>query len=169
MNGQFKKIPSVERLREVIEYDAITGVMVWKVDMAGRKTAGTVAGHVSQHGYRIVQIDGQAYPAHRIAFTIYFGRSPKQFLDHINCVRDDNRIENLREADAAQNARNSQISVRNKTGIKGVSLRVKTQRWVAQIRLNRKNITLGEFKDIEDAKAAYQAASKKLHGEFGRC
>lgn len=75
---------------------------------------------------------------------------------------------NLRIANDAENARNSRKRKDNTSGIKGVSLRKRTGRWVAQISFNKRVISLGEFTTIEAAQERYRQVSEELHGEFAR-
>ena len=91
---------------------------------------------------------------------------PKVFGDHKNHDTLDNRKSNLRSVTQQQNNSNKRgPSVKNKCGIRGVSL--KEGRWRSHIRVNGKGIHLGTFHKIEDAAAAYAAANKKYFGEFG--
>lgn len=92
-------------------------------------------------------------------------------VDHWNGNGLDNRRENLRLANNAQNARNRKRSVVNKTGYKGVSYEKNPNyksKWVAQIKVNGKRIHLGHFATPEDAYVAYCEAAQKYHGEFAR-
>jgi hypothetical protein len=70
-------------------------------------------------GYLICQLtdEGTRYAilAHRLAWLLHTGKNPKDQIDHINGDRSDNRIQNLREADASLNQRNRHTKVgRNK-------------------------------------------------------
>ena len=161
-------LPSHQRLEEVLDYDPITGVFRWKMSRRNAP-AGKVAGFITLHGYRSISIDNVQYRAARLAYAIVYGEDPPEYVDHINGDRADDRIANLRAATPAENCRNCCIPAHNKSGIKGVSLRSKSQRWVAQIRVNRRNITIGEYKTIDEAADAYREASSRYHGEFGRC
>lgn len=96
--------PSADRIRELFEYNADTGILVWRKS-AGRKKAGDVAGNRHFYGYIVVGVDGRSCGAHQIAWLYVTGEWPN-LVDHINGVRDDNRFVNLRHADAATNARN---------------------------------------------------------------
>jgi hypothetical protein len=79
----------------------------------------------------------------------------------------DCRRSNMRFVTPAESVRHRRIAKSNTSGIIGVSWHKKTGKWRAQIRANGKILHLGLYDDIEGAKAAYQAASKKYHGEFG--
>lgn len=59
--------------------------------------------------------------AHRCAWLLEKGSEPPETIDHINGIRDDNRICNLRAASFAENVRNTVPKKNNKTGFKGVS------------------------------------------------
>lgn len=87
-------------------------------------------------------------------------------VDHINMDKLDNRRANLRKATSQQNRCNRPKPRNNKSGYKGV--RWHKGAWEAYIGLNGKFIHLGRFGGINDAALAYQAAAKKLHGEFAR-
>jgi HNH endonuclease len=87
-------------------------------------------------------------------------------VDHINGDTLDNRRANLRLATRSQNGKNVSIRKSNKSGVKGVCWIA--NRWVAQITVNMKHLYLGRFRNIEDARKAYNEAAKKYHGEFAR-
>lgn len=88
--------------------------------------------------------------------------------DHISGNGLDNRRENLRVATRAQNQHNRSLQSNNTSGAKGVTWSKEKGKWLAQITIREKNRSLGYFQTIEDASAAYAAASAELHGEFGR-
>ena len=60
------------------------------------------------------------YAAHRIAYLMYYGRLPTM-TDHINRVKDDNRIINLRECSRELNSINRPMQSNNTTGYRGVT------------------------------------------------
>jgi hypothetical protein len=106
--------------------------------------------------------------AHRIAWLLYYGKWPKDQIDHINGDKSDNRIVNLREATNSQNGKNLKLSINNKTGVTGVAFDRQTQKWRAYIRVNFKMINLGRYMDFEDAVIARKSAEKKYFGEWVR-
>lgn len=160
---------TADRLRDVLEYDPETGVFRWRVSRrGGTATEGALAGSKRVDGYRAIKVDGVKYKEHRLAWLYMTGEWPVHQIDHINLVRDDNRWSNLREADHASNMRNCRERRHGSSGVKGVSWHKRRERWSAQIRVDGKLHYLGLFADINEAAAAYAAASERYHGEFGR-
>lgn len=99
--------------------------------------------------------------AHRAAWAHYYGEWPELTLDHINGVRNDNRIENLRVAGNSINAKNLKMHRRNTTGATGVYRVRRSSRWLAQITADKKYIYLGRFDTFEEAVAARREAEAK--------
>jgi len=89
-------------------------------------------------------------------------------VDHIDGDGLNNRRSNLRLASRAQNQKNKGRPISNSSGVKGVTWCAERGKWQAQISDANKHYNLGRFDKIEDAAAAYAAASAKFHGEFGR-
>ncbi len=87
-------------------------------------------------------------------------------IDHINGDGLDNRRENLREATAAQNAKNRRLNANSSSGLKGVT-RLPSGRWQAQIASDGVKYRLGTYTSKTDAHSAYVSASIRLHGEYG--
>jgi hypothetical protein len=128
------------------------------------------AGHLSKYdGYIQIRVENKLYRAHHLAWLYCFGYLPRE-LDHINGIRVDNRIENLREVTHAENGRNTKRHSTNTSGVTGVYYNKINKYWVAQIRINYKTIYLGCFKDIEDAILARKAAETEFgfHPNHGR-
>ena len=155
------------RLRELLDYDPATGVFTWKVSR-GPARVGSVAGWKETRGHICIEVDGRSYKAHRLAWLYVSGKWPRDQIDHINCVRTDNRIVNLREATSAENAANSLTYRNNTSGFKGVNWHKKTGKWRAYIGVEGRITHLGLFARVEDAAAAYAEASARLHEDFGR-
>jgi hypothetical protein len=156
---------TAERLRELLDYDPETGIFTWRANR-GRARAGMVAGYLARDGYRLIEIDGHPYQAHRLAWLYVFGEWPEGYLDHRDCDRDNNAIDNLRTANRHQNAGNSRISKRNTSGYKGVSWHKRDRKWQAQIYRDGKACSLGYFDDPEEAHEAYMDAAREYWGEF---
>lgn len=167
-------------VRSILDYNPETGVFTWRERPREHflsdkswtafkaRFAGEIAGTDNPLGHLEICINGVSYKAHRLAWLIMTGEWPKDFIDHINRRRADNRFANLREATDAQNKRNTGKRRHNKSGIKGVSWNRQRQKWQADIQSDRKRRYLGIFDDIAEAAAAYARAAKELHGEFAR-
>lgn len=89
-------------------------------------------------------------------------------IDHIDGNPLDNRRCNMRICTNQQNSWNSKISTRNKSGIKGVSFDKRSNKWRARIHLNGKDVHLGYFNDVDEAKKARKQAEIKYFKEFRR-
>jgi HNH endonuclease/AP2 domain len=155
----------VQRLREYFNYDKTTGVVYWKKNKGARAKAGNPAGAKNDGGYVVVKFDGKSIGAHRIAWAIEYGYWPSKEIDHINGIASDNRLSNLREVTHQQNCLNSKVSSRSKVGVKGVS-RHNSGGYQANIVESGAFKYLGYFKTIAEAKAAYDNAAERIHGEY---
>lgn len=152
-----------ERLVSVLSYSPQTGEFTWKVSTTNSVRAGCRAGRKHRDGYITIGIDNCDYLAHRLAWLYVHGKWPENEIDHINQIRHDNRICNLRNATRSENARNRGMQSNNKSGFKGVCWDKSRNRWAACIRVHGKTIHLGRFSDAAEAHAAYVAASLQIH------
>ena len=88
---------------------------------AQRIKIGSEAYRYDEYGYKRLTVNGKKTSCHRIIWEMHHGAIPRGMeVDHINRVRDDNRIENLRLVTRSQNALNSKLKATNTTGIKGL-------------------------------------------------
>ena len=127
---------------------------------------GNVAGSKDLDGYLRISVNNKTYKAHRLAWLYVHGEFPVNDIDHINCIRDDNRIANLRNATRQQNNLNVCKLKNNTSGYKGVSFSKANNKWRAQAQLNGETKHLGYFKTPKLASETYQAFSIKNHGDF---
>jgi hypothetical protein len=151
-----------ERLKSLFEYNNTTGRLV-ALSNSKRRKVGDLIGNRNERGYLVASVDGKNYRVHRLVFLYHFGYMPEQ-IDHINGVRDDNRIENLREATSIQNSYNRKPLAQS--GKKGVYWHKQSQKWVASIWINKKNIHLGSFCSVEEAALVAFKTREKKHGDF---
>ena len=90
-------------------------------------------------GYVIFMINKKNFLKHRIVYKAFnhewdiYDSSQDNQIDHINRVRDDNRIINLRVATNKQNQQN--------TNRKGYYYDNNSKRWISKIRLGKKSYT----------------------------
>lgn len=159
-----------ERLLEVVHYNPNTGIFKYIDDIRSvrrakpRKDGGTY----THHGYLSIIIDGRYYPAHRLAWFYVYKRWPDKEIDHINCIPNDNRIENLREAGRAQQTANMRKPKTNTSGYKGVSWCSSKKMWRAEIKHEGKTRILGYHDNPKEAHTLYRLTATKLKGEFAR-
>jgi hypothetical protein len=157
------KLPDIERLRQLLDYDPETGVFRWKQFRRGVAKQGSIAGYTTKKGYRKISVDGIDYTEHRLAWKIFYNFDPTDQIDHIDRNRQNNKISNLRLATNQQNCMNTGIKKNNTSGVTGVYFYKKQQKWVARIGFNYKKINLGSFDTIEEATLAYKNAKEKYH------
>jgi len=157
------KLPEIDRLRQLLDYDPETGIFRWKQFRRWSAKEGDFAGYINKRGYHKISVDGVDYSAHRIAWKIFYNEEPSDIIDHVDRNKQNNKIENLRLATNQQNCMNVEVKKNNTSGVKGVYFNKKQQKWVARIGFNYNKINLGSFEKIEDAARAYKNAEKKYH------
>lgn len=159
---------TIERLKELLLYDADDGRFYWKVKVRGRHIGGQ-AGSFDAHGYGQVRIDGEIYKEHRLVWLYVTGAWPKDQIDHQNHDRRDNRFENLREADNRTNHLNRPMQSSNTSGFVGVSFNKGAKLFESYITTERKRVRLGYFKTLEEAIKARADANAKygFHANHG--
>ena len=154
------------RLKELLHYDSDTGIFIWLAPTNRSMSVGTVAGTVRQDGYVRISVDGRRHFAHRLAWLYVHGEFPSHCIDHIDRVRANNRISNIRLATRAENQKNRNIQTNNTSGYKGVCWHKKAGKWIVFATLNGKQKYIGLFDAAEMASEAYQAFASQNHGEF---
>lgn len=176
-----RELPPPETLRKLLRYEPDTGLLFWRerpvkdfpnlriANSWNSRWAGKEAlSHIGEAGYRRGAVLWITCRAHRVIWAMQTGAWPDGEVDHVDTDRANNRWANLRLAGRGENQRNTRVQTRNKSGAKGVRWKAEKQRWQARIRIGGREMHLGYFADIEDAKAAYAKASAEQHGEFGR-
>jgi hypothetical protein len=156
-----KKELTQRELKKLLHYSPETGALTWKKKVSQRTSVGDIAGSLC-NGYTRISIDGCDYLAHRLAWLYVYGAFPTKELDHINRVRNDNRISNLREVSSSENSRNRTLNKNNSSGYPGVRWNKQMARWVARINIKNKRIHLGSFIKKEDAVFARNKAEDEL-------
>ena len=105
---------------------------------------------LSSHGYANARVGNGVIYLHRLVMG-----NPDGMVDHINGDKLDNRKANLRVVDAAGNAQNRNVFGGQYSAHRGVTRNKRTGKWVAQARLNGRQVHIGTFAtEIEAARAA---------------
>ena len=150
-----------QRLAELLQYDAATGLFRWRV-AKGHRTKGWFAGSLHDSGYLTVSVDKINQFAHRLAWLYMTGGWPNGIVDHRNRDKKDNKWSNLRDVFYSGNAQNINGPHRDQQlGVLGVYQH--GHRFRSKIAINGKQKHLGLFDTIEEAAMAYQKAKLLLH------
>lgn len=155
---------SQERVRELLSYDAETGLFTWNKTRTGFARKGSLAGTKTSYGYIQISIDNVLHKAHRLAWIYVYGESPKMDIDHINGDRSDNRIVNLRDVDKFTNMQNRKAADSDgKSGLLGVTQRGNV--YYARRVINGRHHYLGRHKTPMEAHQAYIDAGRMFNGQ----
>ena len=154
-------------LKEVLDYDPITGHFTWIGEKAYARVRGKRAGVLQPDGYRNIQIGKGRYREHKLAFIYMNGVAPSIPIDHKNGVKSDNRWENLRAVQHTDNMHNQRRPHKNnRSGYLGVVTRPTSKKFWAKIRVGKKNIHLGVYETPEEAHSAYMQAKASMHSGY---
>lgn len=158
-----------EEAIKLLEYNPITGDLKWHSSGRGRRSD-RIAGNLNAAGYLDLRVNGHRAYGHRMAWLLTYGEWPDGQIDHINGVRDDNRIENLRVVTNKQNHTNMKRHKGNSSSVTGVYWNKRAGKWQAYICVDYKQIYLGVFKYLIDAETARKDAEIKFgfHKNHGR-
>lgn len=154
-------IISKAKLNARYRYCPETGNLYHKTTPNGRIKVGDKVGYIDAKGYRRTAIDGKQYLNHRIIWFMLHGCWPRFQIDHINRIKDDNRIENLRQVTNSGNQRNQDLYSNNHSGVHGVHINRQSGSWCATIGDGKKKVSLGTFKEWWDAVCARKAAENE--------
>ena len=174
-----------EVVRDLLDYNPTSGALTWKErprkyfkkDWAHKawnsRHKGATAGVDSMTcgiTYRRMTIFNTGYSAHRIIWLHTTGAFPKDGIDHINGIGTDNRLENLREADRYENAKNKRLPTKNTSGYNGVFWCRIRRRWTVSIGTGGQNIRMGRFFCFKKAVEVRNAAEIEYgyHPNHGR-
>ncbi len=147
----------MNRLQELFEYR--DGLLFWRKSRKNWIKPGQLAGSISSNGYINVRVDGRMMKAHRVIYAYHHGYYP-EFVDHINGVRSDNRIENLRSCTRIQNGQNQKCRTEKRNTFE------KKGRYGVALKVNKKQVHIGYFGSQEEASVAAEQARQKHFGEF---
>lgn len=178
---------NAENVRDLFRYEPDSGKLFWKKrDAKYFKDGGHTAEHKAaawnakfagleityrdRNGYIRLALLGSSVAAHRVIWLLVNGRWPDGFIDHVNGVKSDNRLCNLRDVTHQDNMRNQRRRKDNLTGTMGVCWHKQNGKWWARITVNGRDRSLGLFDNLEAAIAARKAAEVEFgfHENHGR-
>lgn len=149
------------KLKEYLYYEPNTGHFTWLKKPSKKTVIGSRAGTLRKDGYRNLMFMGKNYPEHHLVWLYEHGKLPKEQLDHINHIRDDNRISNLREVSISENSRNRTRRT-GRVDEAGIWWCKRRKRYIAEITLNQKKVFQRSFVDVNEAISQRQAKLLEL-------
>lgn len=153
-------------LNDTLFYNPLTGKLVWKP--RDRSLFRSDVSHKQYHkrfvgkpaltadngeGYLTGTVLGHRVKAHQVIWVMTYGQLPEKGyeIDHINGVRSDNRLENLRAVSKHTNGKNQRLQSRNTTGVAGVSWYKPTKKWLVRINIDKETVCGGYFTSFQEA------------------
>lgn len=137
----------VNEILKYLEYDKVNGGFVWKCKSSkfSNIKIGDKAGQKYSSGYRYITLFNKRWREHRLVWEIFNGDIPKDMvIDHINMIKDDNRIENLRLVNKSKN------NLNNKSNCIIYKKDCTKNPYLAKVKYKYKTIEM-YFPDIESA------------------
>lgn len=151
-------------LKELFDYHN-DGYFIRRKDLAnGHKAGVSIRGRVNRDGYIKLSVGDRSVFMHRAVFIYHHGYAPKH-VDHINRIKADNRIENLRPADASTNTINTEYT-KGIVPYRGIAWHKHMNKYIAQIRYKGKGHHIGYFSSAVCAAVARDEKAKELFGEY---
>jgi hypothetical protein len=89
-----------------------------------------------------------------------------QYIDHIDKDTLNNKRDNLRFVTNQQNGFNRKVGKNNTSSIMGICWVESRNKWNVRIKLNYKNIFLGQYEDFDDAVKSRLQAEKLYFDDF---
>lgn len=145
-------------LRSLLIYGPDTGLFINKVTRSSNSKEGDEAGSLQNNGYVSIHINGKKYLAHRLAHLYMMDVWPKNFVDHINGIRTDNRWLNLRECNNSQNMQNLHRTDKN--------IYPNGSGYMVKVSKDNKEFYMGTYRTKEEAREVAIKGRELYHGEF---
>lgn len=147
--------PSKEMISDKLSYDKESGF--FKSNLSGKRI-----GYIDGCGYEVINIYNQEYRSHRLAMVIMGLDLTGLEVDHINGVRSNNKLSNLRLVSKKENAKNKRLRANNKTGVHGVTFIETSKKWRSRISDGlKRSLHLGCFDNFFDSVCARKSAEIK--------
>lgn len=175
-----KPLPTPEQLRQLLRYDPETGRLFWKcrpddnpntlrriVRNWNARFAGKEAfTSTRSDGYKVGMVGNRTFRAHRVIWAMVHSEWPEGEIDHIDCDRANNRIDNLRAASRTQNAHN--YAGRGSSKYRGVCWDQQNKKWACQIAIAGKQTRIGRFQSEIEAALAYDRAATEHFKDYAK-
>jgi hypothetical protein len=134
---------------EYLKYNSETGEIIWIKPTSKKIKIGQIAGSKDAYGYLVIHVQGKDYKAHRLAWYLHYGKWPINQIDHINGIKNDNKINNLRDVTNQQNHYNKKGHRENT--YKYYSFHKGNKKWQVRASINGKQKHFGYFETEEKA------------------
>jgi hypothetical protein len=158
-----------EEFRNILDFDnyEISNFGTVKNKITGR----ILKQNISDNGYCYTNLSRQGFvkkfKIHRLVANAFLQNSLNYpSIDHIDNVKTNNHVSNLRFCSNSQNNMNKPPSKNNTSGRRGVHFDKFANKWRACVRLDGKKISCGSFSCIDDAIVAREIAEDKYFKEF---
>lgn len=135
---------------DVFEYR--DGEIYWKCKVSAKTVIGRIAGTITKHGYKKVQVNKKPQYNHRVIWEMHHGKVPEAMeIDHIDGDRSNNLIGNLRCVSRRDNCKNKRLLEKNTSGMHGVRFDEVKGKWVVRIGFGGRNLFFGYFDSKDEA------------------
>jgi len=162
--NKMTEVEIIEHIRNTFSYDPDTGHITTKCSKHRTTKVGTVFNSEIKGGYIKVYTLGKGWYAHRVSWLLHYGEWPKETIDHINSVTNDNRIINLRDCSVANNNK-------NRKPYKGKSFKGayrRNSRWEVAIVSGGSINHGGSYDCLGVALRKYDDLALELHGDYAK-
>jgi hypothetical protein len=156
---------NIQRLKELLTYDPETGIFTWNI-CSGNARVGAAAGAIKSNGYITIGIDKKRYHAHRLAWFYIYNEWPLLDIDHINRIKTDNRLCNLRVVSRSENLLNTKVRKDSLSGFNGLYWDESRKRWAVRAWVNGAVKHIARVKTLAEALKLRKNAESAYRGEF---
>ena len=156
------------------EYKIIQSFENYEVSNFGNvrniKTGRILKQSIDTKGYKRININSTyTQHIHRLVASAFIPNpNNKSCIDHIDGIRTNNNVSNLRWATRSENMINRSLQSNNISGKSGVHYNKKLNRWVVNININNKKTYIGAYKTFDEAKFERNRQERIHYGEFRR-
>ena len=155
---------NTSKIRDLLEFDSKTGKLKWKVSQGARAVVGETAGCLLSIGYIQIKINGEKYYAHRLIWEMFNDAIPEDMeIDHINGIRDDNHLSNLRCVPRQVNSQNLRKAQKNNKSTEVLNVYPHRKKFQVRITVDGKTINVGTYSTLKIAEGVALRAKRKHH------